>query len=130
MGAELTQRPRHTPVADARKARRDQQIRRVVREIRKLAPYCDDVRYVPLLRSFAEVTVLCERAYAFLSDAGLVNESGEFRDSVTTFRQLTETQRSLARELGLSPTTVRSFTHERRVDAFERARDAIDETTE
>lgn len=127
---ELTQRPRFTPVADARKAKRDQQIQRIVRQLRALAPYCDDVRYVPLLRSFAEVTVLCERAYAFLSDAGLVNENGELRDSVSTFRQLTEQQRSLARELGLSPTTVKSFTHERRVADFERARDAIDETTE
>ena len=123
---ELT--PRFAPSPAARKAKRDQQIRRVVRQIRRLAPYCDDARFLPLLRSYAEVTLLCERSYAFLNDGGLVNESGELKGSLNTFRQLTEQQRSLARELGLSPTTVRSFTHERRVAAFELARDAIDET--
>ena len=84
--------------------KRDGQVRRLVGQMRRLAPYVDDPRFAPLLRTFAEVTLLIERSYAKLRDVDVTADSGELRGSLDTFRRLAETQRGLARELGLSPT--------------------------
>jgi hypothetical protein len=91
------------------KVRRDQQIRRLARRLQALAPHLDRQEYAPLVRSFARITLLIERAYLTLRDRELLSDEGELRPSLDIFRRLTSTQAQLARELGLSPTTGHSL---------------------
>jgi hypothetical protein len=104
--------------------KRDGQVRRLVGQMRRLAPYVDDPRFAPLLRTFAEVTLLIERSYAKLRDVDVTEDSGGLRGSLDTFRRLAETQRGLARELGLSPTVAATMAKPVRVLDLEAMRDA------
>ncbi|HEV3112588.1 MAG TPA: hypothetical protein VGY99_19040, partial [Candidatus Binataceae bacterium] len=107
--------------------KRDGQVRRLVGQMRRLAPYVDDPRFAPLLRTFAEVTLLIERSYAKLKDVDVTADSGELRGSLDTFRRLAETQRGLARELGLSPTVAATMTKPVKVLDLESIRSANEE---
>jgi hypothetical protein len=107
--------------------KRDGQVRRLVGQMRRLAPYVDDPRFAPLLRTFAEVTLLIERSYAKLRDVDVTEDSGGLRGSLDTFRRLAETQRGLARELGLSPTVAATMTKPVKVLDLESIRSANEE---
>lgn len=91
------------------RVKRDQQIRRLARRLQTLAPHLDRPEYAPLVRSFARITLLIERAYQTLRDGELLSDQGELRPSLDIFRRLTSTQAQLARELGLSPTAGHSL---------------------
>lgn len=113
----------------SRPPKRDQQIRRAVTRLRTLVPHLDRPEYLPLLRSYARVTLLIERSYEVLRDGRLVDDDGELRGSLDTIRRLMTTQAQLARELGLSPSAARSVQSNRPRDlaaAFADANDAED----
>ena len=60
---------------------------------------------------------MLERSYATIRDESLISaETGELRGSVDTVRKLAETQSRLARELGLTPATLKVFSKEKLVD--------------
>lgn len=96
------------PARRPSRARRDQQIRRAVSRLRTFVPALDRPEYLPLLRSYARITLLIERSYELLRDGSLVDENGELRASLDTIRRLMSTQAALGRELGLSPSAARS----------------------
>lgn len=83
---------------------RDEQIRRFVRKLQRIAPVLHDAKYAAGVRAYGMVTLLLERAYAELKDKPLINPAtGEIRPSVDVVRRLAETQKSLGRELCLTP---------------------------
>jgi phage terminase small subunit len=83
--------------------KKDQQTRRIVRRLQRACPHLDAPEYTPILRSYARLTLLIERAYARLRDGDIMDRAGEIRHSVDTLRRLMLTQTALARELGLTP---------------------------
>jgi hypothetical protein len=96
---------------------RDQAVRRIVRKLQLLSPHLDDWRFLPLLRSYARVSLLIERSYQVIRNSeSLIGEDGEVRSSVDTVRRLSETQSRLAEKLGLTPATLRAFSKEKTVD--------------
>jgi hypothetical protein len=99
--------------------KRDQQVRRFIARIRTLAPHCDNPVFTPALAAFARVSLLLERAYAFVRDRDVIGENGELRPSVDAVRRLAETQSRLAKELGLTPTTLRALSREKVVDPLD-----------
>jgi len=102
--------PAKTISRSAVRRQRDQQVRRSIRKLRALAGHLDDQRYLPLLRSYCELSLLIERGYTELRDKPLVStETGELRGSIDTLRRMMDTQRGIARELGLSPTVAASL---------------------
>ena len=109
MSDDLTPRPKFAPSPVERRRRRDIQIQRIVRQIRRNAPWTEGIAYTPLLRRFAELCLLAERAYATLRDANLLNGQGELRSSLNYLPPNPWTSRSLARELGLSPTVAETL---------------------
>jgi hypothetical protein len=129
MDNEITPRPRTAWATSPaiRRKKRDDQIQRLVRQIRKVAGHTDSPAYAPLLRRFAELCILAERAYQHLRDAELLNPEGELRSSLTTYRQICETSRTLARELGLSPTVAASFTTRAKILDLEALRNVTEE---
>ncbi len=104
------------PRPPARRPRRDEQIRRFVRRLRTLAPHLDNPVHLPMLQAFAQVTLTLQKSYAFLKERDVINEDGELRSSVDTVRRLAETQARLAKELGLTPSTLRSLSREKPID--------------
>ena len=100
-----------TPIPrSAVRRQRDQQVRRSIRRLRGLASHLEDPRYLPVLRSFCELSLLIERAYAELRDKPLTSaDTGELRNSIDTLRRMMDTQRGISRELGLSPTVAASL---------------------
>ncbi len=97
--------PTTTKPANRKQYKRDMQVRAAIRRLRSLAGHLEDRRYLPLLRSFCEISLLIEKSYSHLRDESLISaETGEIRGSVDVLRRLMDTQRGLARELGLSPT--------------------------
>lgn len=96
---------------------RDQQIRRLTRRLQTLTPHLDRPEFLPLLRSYARLSILIERSYQVIRDAdSLIGEDGEVRGSVDTVRRLAETQSRLAEKLGLTPATLKIFSKEKLVD--------------
>jgi hypothetical protein len=119
MSTELEPRPQFAPSPVARRKKRDQQVRRFVGRIRTLAPHCDNPVFAVTLAAFARVSLLLERSYAFLRDKDVVGENGELRPSVDAVRRLAETQSRLAKELGLTPSTLRALSREKLIDPLE-----------
>lgn len=99
-----------------RKLPRDQRVRRLKRTLAALDPRFDDPKYLPLLTSFAQITLLSRDCYDYLRAAGLTNSDGEFRSSVDVFQRLTSAQLKLARELGLTPASLGKVKGERPID--------------
>ena len=96
---------------------RDQQIRRLVRRLQVEVPHLDDWRFLPLLRSYARLSLLLERSYQVIRDSEtLLGEDGEIRSSIDVIRRMSETQSRLAEKLGLTPATLRSFSKEKVAD--------------
>src|SRR5260370_21852256 len=98
------------------RAKRDQRMRRIIRRARMLAPHLENQVFTPVLQSFARVSLLLGDCYEKLRDGELLNDDGELRPSINTVRALAETQMRLARELGLTPVTLRQLGREKRVD--------------
>jgi len=87
-----------------RRRRRDELIRASIRRLRRLDSRLDDARYLPLLRSYCEISLLIEMGYAAIRDGPILSpETNELRSSLDLLRRMMDTQRSLGRELGLSP---------------------------
>lgn len=105
----------YVPRAFARK-KRDQRLRRICRQLVRVAPHLDDPRFAPLVRSFGRLTLLLEAAYDAVRDTSPLNSEGELRSSLDAIQRLSTAQLKLARELGLSPTSVRSVSKEKAVD--------------
>ncbi len=98
------------------RVRRDQRLRRIVRSARSLAPHLDNPIFTPVLQSFGRVSLLLQDSYEKLRNGDLLGDDGELRPSINTVRALAETQMRLARELGLTPLSLRALARERRVD--------------
>jgi hypothetical protein len=105
---------------------RDQRLRRIVRRARTLAPHLDNPVFMPILQSFGRISLLLLDSYAKLQDGALIGEDGELRPSVDSIRRLAETQARLARELGLTPATLRVLGREKRVDLAAALVDIVD----
>jgi hypothetical protein len=102
--SDITNRPGSPPQPLTRaQRRRDQTIRAAVRKLRARCPHLDKPEYMPLIRSYARLSVLIERAYAVLRDGNIVDDKGELRQSLDTLRRMMSTQAALAEKLGLSP---------------------------
>ena len=99
--------------------KRDQQVRRFIARIRTLAPHCDNPVFAGSLAAFARVAFLLERSYLFIRDKDVIGENGELRPSVDTVRRLAETHSRLAKELGLTPVTLRALSREKVVDPLD-----------
>lgn len=93
------------PARRQRKRERDERVRRLVRVIRRATPGArlDDPIFRPVLQSFCEISILKQLAYAELKDKPLLDDRGELRTSIESFRKLAEAQVRIARELGLTP---------------------------
>jgi hypothetical protein len=98
------------------RAKRDQRLQRIVRSARSLAPHLDNPIFTPVLQSFGRVSLLLQDSYEKVRSGDLLDDDGELRPSINTVRGLAETQMRLARELGLTPLTLRSLGREKRVD--------------
>lgn len=93
-----------TPSSAARVRRRDQKTEHRMRALIRKAPHLNDPRFVPILRTFAYISNVLDRAYMRLETTDLINpKTGELRYSVDVLRRLAETHMMLARELKLSP---------------------------
>ncbi len=102
---EFTNQPPVLPLRSPTRVqhKRDQAIRAAVRKLRARCPHLDKPEYIPLIRSYARLSVLIERAYAVLRDGNIVDDKGELRQSLDTLRRMMTTQAALAEKLGLSP---------------------------
>lgn len=108
------QLPTARPRMPARK--RDEQVRRLCRRLRTLAPHLDNPAFAPLIQSYAKVSLLLARGYESLRNGEIVGPDGEMKSSVDAVRRLAETSARLARELGLTPLTLRVLSRERTID--------------
>ncbi len=81
---------------------RDGRVRFVMRKLRE---FCDFLKPEDayIARRFAELEVLCSRAYAALKASELTNDKGESRRLLTDYRRLVQTQLALGNALGLTP---------------------------
>jgi phage terminase small subunit len=95
--------------AVVRKVTRDDAVRRLARKLVRLVPAIDVPEYRPLVLSYARLAILNEKAHAHLKEAGLIDDKGELRNSINTYRQLAGQLQSAARELGLTPTMAASL---------------------
>jgi phage terminase small subunit len=95
--------------AVVRKVTRDDAVRRLARKLVQLVPAIDAPEYRPLILNYARLAILSEKAYAHLKEAGLIDDKGELRNSINTYRQLAGALQSAARELGLTPTMAASL---------------------
>jgi hypothetical protein len=96
--------------------KRDEQVRRFCRRMRTLAPHLEDPVFVPLIQSYAKVSLLLARCYETLRAGEIVGDDGEIRPSVDAIRRLADTSARLAKELGLTPLTLRALSRERTID--------------
>jgi hypothetical protein len=85
--------------------KRDQQERRRVTKFAREGNL-SDLRYRPALRLLARNTLLVDRLYLALKDRELMNDDGSAISAVDTFRRLCDSQGTLLKALGLTPTSV------------------------
>jgi hypothetical protein len=81
---------------------RDRKVQRLVRAMRLAMPWLEPSD-IPACRSWAQLEILSDRAFAILNSVGLVNRSGEPLRLLTDFRQLRLAQLAYERELGMTP---------------------------
>jgi hypothetical protein len=98
------------------KRRRGEQVRRFCRRLRSLAPHLDNPAFAPLLQSYAKVLLLQSRVYEAVRAGEIVGPDGEIKTSVDSVRRLAETSARLARELGVTPLTLRALSREKNAD--------------
>jgi hypothetical protein len=82
----------------------------------KFAPHLDDPRFAPLVRSFGMLTLKIGDASDALRNGPILNSDGELRSSLDVLQRLISAQTKLAKELGLTPMTLRSISREKGVD--------------
>lgn len=81
---------------------RDRRVTILAHRVRTGLPWLEPSDW-PIVRSWCEIEVLCEQAYAILRTAGIVNKDGEPRRLLEDFRKLRTAQIAIARELGMTP---------------------------
>ncbi len=113
------------PLPTRRKAKKDQRVRRRVRELCEDAGYLQEGRYRPLVVSLARTIVLGDDIWNFIRSHGVANEDGALRESLDRLTRVMGVQLKIATALGLSPTAVRKVTREREVDIWEDARGEV-----
>jgi len=106
-----------TAPRSVRVRKRDQQIRRFVRHLRTIAPHVDRSELVPLLRSYAMITLTLERSYAALKERSLIStKTDELRSSIDVVGRLVGQQAKLAEKLGLTPAVAGKLRKEKTLD--------------
>ena len=109
-----------------KRRQRDQRLRRVVRQILEIAPYLDDAKFAPLIRSYGLITLKVLDASEALREGSILNADGELRSSLTTLNQMLSTQLKIATALGLTPTSVKLIGKDKTIDlAAAFAEDAV-----
>ncbi len=115
-GGEIPEPPRRS-LSTRWQRKKDTQVRRLVRRFEGLARL-DDPRFRPALQSLARLTLLLERSYEHLKGReSLLNEKGELCTSVDVIRRLCESQASLLKMMGLTPTSVLPDQPDREIEA-------------
>jgi hypothetical protein len=87
---------------------RDQKVRRLLRNLRVIAPWIGESD-VPLARRYCELEILASLVYAELRDHGILNRDKEARRLLNDYRMLAASQAILARELMISPAARRAL---------------------
>lgn len=87
---------------------RDHRVRYLVWRLRKMCPWIGESD-LPAARSWAQLSILAEVAYARLRDEGMATPSGEPKRLVAEFRALKAAELAYARELGLTPSARRQL---------------------
>ncbi len=95
--------------AIVRRVTRDRAVNNLARKLVQLVPAIDAPEYRPLVKNYARLAILAEKAYAHLKEVGLIDDKGELRNSMNSYRQLAGALQSAARELGLTPTMAASL---------------------
>ena len=95
--------------AIVRRVTRDRAVNNLARKLVQMVPAIDAPEYRPLIKNYARLAILSEKAWAHLKEAGLIDDKGELRNSINTYRQLAGALQSAARELGLTPTMAASL---------------------
>jgi hypothetical protein len=91
--------------------KRDEQIRRLSRKMRQLAPHLDDPRYGPALRAFSMSYLLLERAYRRVKqipDEAIVRD-GAVVPAIETVTRMAGKVMGQAASLGLTPSSAASI---------------------
>jgi len=115
-GSEI-QEPLRLRLATRSRRKKDMQVQRLVKRFEGLARL-DDPRYRPALQSLARITLLLERAYEHLKTCeSLLTDKGELCSSVDVIRRLCESQASLLKMMGLTPTSVLPNQADREIEA-------------
>jgi hypothetical protein len=88
--------------------------------IRRDVPHLDgNPAFTQTLRSFVRVSILLERGYQFLREQDIVGDDKEIRSSYDAVRRMAEAAARLAKELGLTPSTMRALSHEKVLDPLQ-----------
>jgi phage terminase small subunit len=111
----------------AARRKRDLAVYRLTRKLVTLVPALEDAQFRPLVTNYCRLAVLCERAYDRIREASLLDDNGELRSSLDTYRRMTGELRAMGRELGLSPTVAASMARPVRVLDLEAMRDEADD---
>lgn len=88
-----------------RRTKQNTPLRKMVAQLRRLDPRLGDPRYAFIVKSFARMVLLNDRAFETVRDMSLLDAEGELRRSVDTVRRLAETESRLAEKLGLTPSS-------------------------
>ncbi len=103
-------RTRFWPIRDQRRRLNDMQTRNLARRIIKMAPHLDRPEFYPQVRAWAICCFHVARINAALQEHDVINEeTGEVRSSFDTLRKMLATQTLLARELGLTPLSMKDL---------------------
>lgn len=86
------------------------------RRLVTLVPSLDQPEWRPLVLTYCRIAVLAQRAYDHLRQSGLLDEEGELKKSLETYRRLAGELRAQARELGLSPSVAASLMKQKPID--------------
>ena len=80
-----------------RRWRRDEAVRRMMYQLRTVAPHLDSPAFTPSLQAFARVSVLMADCYGWLQNQDdLTGKNGELRSSIELVRRLAHTQTLIA----------------------------------
>ena len=103
---------------------------RLKRQLLRVSPGLDDPKFAPVVTSYVKVTLLASNAYEFLRSNDIAGANGELRASLTTFRQLVETQFKLATALGLTPASAAPLADRRPILDLASIRNVTDDDEE
>lgn len=97
--------------------KKNQRVRRQVRDVQRLVPHLNNPIFRRQLGNLGLTSVLIQDSYEEIRRRGLINpETGELRASIDTIRKLVDSYAKQARELGITPSTLKALGHEKSVD--------------